>query len=200
MNYRRLEVVTDATESVISVADFKLAARVMTDTVEDTFIESIIRSAQVMVENHTGLSLAPRVLRMRASCWPAPGTGLVLWYPTVTEVTSVEYLDDAGDLQTLPVAYYDADIEGNLLPAISLAYTQTWPVLRHHPAPVRVNYKAGMPSASCPPPLRDAVRMIAQDLYENREAQIVSQYFGERSAIPNPMMNRLLFPYTIQRF
>lgn len=196
MNYRRLEVLVDSADSVLSIDDFKLGARLLTGNVEDTFISSIIRSAQAMVENHTGLCLSRKTLKMRASCWPGRN-GLMLMYPPAVEVTAVEYLDDAGTLQTLPAYYYDADLEGNLRPTLSLAYTQTWPVLRHHPAPVRVTYVAGYDVGGCPAPLVDAVRMIAQDLYENREAQIVSQYFGERSAIPNPIMSRLLSPYTL---
>lgn len=196
MNYRRLQILTDAADPVLSVAEFKLGARLLTGSVEDTFIAAIIKTAQLMVENHTGQCLTEKQLKLRASHWPGCG-GLVLMYPPVSEVVAVTYLDDAGLLQTLPTINYDSDVEGNMRPAISLAYSQTWPVLRHHPAPVMVEYKAGYASGQCPQPLVDAVRMIAQDLYENREAQIVSQYFGERSAIPNPMMTRLLAPYTL---
>lgn len=196
MNYRRLEVVTDNSPQVLSVDDFKLGARVLTGTVEDTFIQSLIRTAQLMVENHTGRSLNTKVLRLRASHWPHC-KGLVLMCPPVVSVESVQYLDDANVLQTLDPVNYDVDIAGNDRPAISLAYSQTWPVLRHHPAPVTINYTAGYAADACPAVLIDAVRMIAQDLYENREAQIVSQYFGERSAIPNPVMNRMLSAYTL---
>lgn len=196
VNYRRLSVVTDTAPPVLSLAEFKLGARVLTGTAEDTFITSVIKTAQVMVENHTGRSLGERALRMRASHWPGCG-GLVLMYPPVSEVTSIQYLDDSNVLQTLDPSYYDVDIDGNDRPAITLAYSFTWPVLRHHPAPVTVNYKSGYADGQCPSPLKDAIRMIAQDLYENRESQIVSQYFGERSAIPNPIMNRLLSAYTL---
>lgn len=196
MNYRRLEVLADAAAPVLSVAQFKLGARTMTSNVEDSLIEGLIKAAQVMVENHVGMALTAKTLKMRASHWPQ-GCGLVLMYPPVTAVTEIEYLDDNGDAQVLPSYVYDADIEGNLRPSISKAYTQVWPVLRQHPAPVRITYNTGYAEGACPQPLVEAVRMIAQDLYENREAQIVSQYFGERSAIPNPMMSRLLTPFVI---
>lgn len=197
MNYRRLQVVADAGDPVLSVDQFKLGARLLTGSVEDTFIAAIIKTAQLMVENHTGQCLTRKTLKLLASWWPGC-SGLVLMYPPATLVDSVKYLaDDDGLEHTLDPSVYDADLEGNMRPTISLAWTQTWPVLRRHPAPVRVQYQAGYASGQCPQPLVDAVRMIAQDLYENREAQIVSQYFGERSAIPNPMMTRLLSPYTL---
>lgn len=196
MNFRRLEVVVDATDLVVSVDEFKMGARVTSGSVEDAFIGGLLRSAQVMVENHVGMSLAPRTLRMRASHWPGC-QGLVMMYPPVVAVASVKYLDDAGVLQTLPTSNYDVDIDGNLRPTISLAWSQTWPILRRHPAPVQVEYTSGKAAANCPAPLKEAIRMIAQDLYENRESQITSQYFGERSVIENPSMRRMLMPYTL---
>lgn len=196
MNYRRLQVITDSADPVLSVAEFKLGARLLTGSTEDSFITSVVKTAQLMVENHTGQCLTVKKLKMFASTWPQCA-GLVLMYPPATSVEWVKYLADDGTEYTLAPSVYDADLDGNMRPTVSLAWTQTWPVLRRHPAPVRIQYQAGYAAGQCPQPLVDAVRMIAQDLYENREAQIVSQYFGERSAIPNPMMTRLLSPYTL---
>lgn len=200
MNYRRLEVLEDAAAAVLSVADFKTSARTFTGTVEDTFISGVIKAAQVMVENHTGLSLTVKKLRMKLSGWPCGRSSPALLYPPVVSVESIKYLDDANVEQTLDPVVYDLDVIGTMRPVFWRAYSQVWPVLRHHPTPVAIEYTAGYPDEECPRPLVEAVRMIAQDLYENREAQIVSQYFGERSAIPNPMMSRMLFPYTLVEF
>lgn len=118
-------------------------------------------------------------------------------YPPATEVVKVEYLaNDDGLLHTLAASTYVADIAGNLRPTLGLAYGQTWPSLWPHPAPVHVTYKAGYPAGLCPRPLIEGIRMIAQDLYENREDKITVM-IGERQVIPNQMMTRILAPYTL---
>lgn len=196
MNYRRVAVVEDVSSPVITATEFKLRARIDTGSEEDEVINQVILAAQIMVENHTGLSLVQRKLQMTLSRWPC-GYDTVLMYPYALSVEEVKYLDDAGDLQTLPSTVYDVDIVGNLRPTVSLSWGQTWPVIRHHPAPVQVLYTSGPNSAQVPPDLKSAVFMTAMDLFENREAQITSQYFGERSVIENPAMRRILAPRTL---
>lgn len=196
MNYRRLSVIEAVAPPIISPAQFKLRARIDTGAEEDEVIEQVIASAQVMVENHTGLALVARKLQMNLSHWPR-GLDTVFMYPYVSQVDSVTYLDDAGVSQTLDPSVYDVDLVGNLRPTISLSWGQTWPVIRRHPAPVQVRYTVGPPAQGVSPDLVSAIFMIAMDLFENREAQITSQYFGERSVIENPAMRRILRPHTI---
>lgn len=194
MNFRQLSVKTDASTWPVTLAEAKQHLRV-TSSAEDTLIEALIPTATVMVENYTNLGLAQRTLIMRCRDWPCEE--LVLWYPLVTSVVAVRYLDQEGVEQTLDPSVYQVDIEGSLRPSVSLGWTQTWPIIRpQHPSPVRVEYNSGY-GASIPTPLKQAILMMMADLYENRESQITSQYFGERSVIQNPTIARILTPYTI---
>lgn len=194
MNLRNLSVVLDAADNVITVSEFKLWSRVQSGTTEDVLIADLIKTAQTMVENHCGVALTEKTLRMTSQGWPV--RRLPLMFNPVTSIESVKYLDENGDQQTLSPSIYVADIVGAIRPTISRAWSQTWPVLYRHPSPVIVEYKCGHNDVNpVPRTLVQAVRMMASDLYENRESQITSQYFGERSVIENPTLSRILAPY-----
>ncbi len=201
MNFRQLRVVSDAEQWPLQAADLTAQGRLNGDDSTEE-IESLIQTGLVMVENHTGLSLAPRQLEMRMDHWPCDE--VVLWYPPIRSIEHIKYIDEDGDEQTLDASVYEVDVVGSFYPRIRRAFGQTWPVLKSYSmGRVRITYNAGYAPAgspgvwSVPKPLLYAARMMAMDLYENRESQITSQYFGERSVIQNPTMKRLLTPYTI---
>lgn len=193
MNFRQLKVVTDASAWPVSLVELKSHLR-KTESDEDTLLTALIPTATVMVENHTGRSLAARTLRMRFDHFPCRPSGITLWYPHVASISNVKYVDQNGVEQTLDPSIYDADIDGSIYPRVTLAWNQTWPVYRPMTGAIRIEYVTG---SAAPTPLKQAIMMMAADLYENRESQITSQYFGERSVIENPTMKRLLMPYTL---
>ena len=190
---RKLAVVTDASVWPVTVAEVKAHIRQSgsVGTEEDTQLSLMIAAATVMVENHCGLSMAARTLAMSLSDFPT--LPVTLWYPRVATISAFKYYDGDNVLQTLASTYYDAELAG-IRPSVSLSYGKTWPVSRSRPFPVVIEYTTAAMNTDV---LKMAILMIAADLYENRESQITSQYFGERSVIPNPSMSRMLNPYAV---
>jgi uncharacterized phiE125 gp8 family phage protein len=190
---KKLAVVTDATVWPVTVAEAKAHIRQSGSigSAEDAQLSLMIAAATVMVENHCGVSMAARTLAMSLSdfpTWPE-----VLWYPRVAAISAFKYYDGDNVLQTLATEYYDAELAG-IRPTVSLSYGKTWPVSRSRPFPVVIEYTTAALNTDV---LKMAVLMMAADLYENRESQITSQYFGERSVIPNPSIARMLNPYAV---
>lgn len=185
---RKLTVVTPASSWPITKGELKAQIRQSSSmgADEDDLLDLLIAAACTAVENHCGLSMAVRTLRM--SLTEFPSCPVVLWYPFVTAVTALEYYDGDNALQTVAPSYYDAELDG-LRPTVSLSWGSVWPVRRDRPYPVRITYTT---AESVDPTLKLAALMTAADYYENREAQITSQYFGERSVIQNPAVARML--------
>lgn len=190
---RKLAVSVDASVFPVTVDELKLHIRQSSSmgSVEDSMLQMMISAASVAVENDIGQSISARTLVMSLGDFPT--YPVVLWYPKVASVSSLEYYDGDNVLTVADPATYDLELAG-LRPTVSLSYGKTWPVARERPFPVKITY---VTAASTDPVLKLAVLMTAADFYENRESQIVSQYFGERSVIANPAISRMLNPYRI---
>lgn len=99
--------------------------------------------------------------------------------PPLASVSSITYVDTAGVTQTWDAALYQVHKpagptagRGKIRPA----YGVSWPVTRDQMDAVVVQFTAGYGTSgdAVPQPLRRAILMIAGDLYENREATIVT--------------------------
>jgi uncharacterized phiE125 gp8 family phage protein len=95
-------------------------------------------------------------------------------------IVSVLYVDTTGVTQTWdPTLYQVLAPQGPQAPRGRLqpAYGVPWPVTRDQLNAVTVTFTAGygLTGASVPQMLRRAILMIAGDLYENREATVVTE-------------------------
>ncbi len=91
--------------------------------------------------------------------------------PNLQSVTSVAYLDMAGDSQTLDTNVYDVDTTSK--PGeITLAYNQYWPSVRpqHHAITVIFVTGYGDDAGDVPAHIKSAIKLLCGHLYENREA------------------------------
>jgi uncharacterized phiE125 gp8 family phage protein len=85
----------------------------------------------------------------------------------VTAVESVEYLDAAGDLQTLDPGAYELDAAAD--PAVlQPVYNGTWPACRQTRQAVRITYTAGHAAAAVPKRMRLALLVALAWNYERR--------------------------------
>ena len=122
-----------------------------------------------------------------------------------------------GNLQTadLAVSYDEVDTDGNLATTtmtlttdylietngegcgfIVLPYGETWPSFTEWPVnPVKVSFKCGWTTAALVPyKIKAACKLIAADLYVNREAQIVSnQDYRENKTVMNLLFSKRLW-------
>jgi len=113
--------------------------------------------------------------------------------PPLQSVTSIKYLDTAGDEQTLDSAAYRVDIYSH--PArITPAYGYTWPALRDVINAITIEFVTGYGDevTDVPEDLRHAIRLLA------------AHYFDERSATSTEAPKtvpltyaRLLYPFRV---
>lgn len=134
---------------------------------EQGLIETLIGAARDLVERSTGRALVTQTLEARWDAWEPE---LLLPRSPLQSVTSVTYVDEAGVTQTLAGAAYRADT-ASLVPRITPAYGESWPVARAVTGAIAVRFVAGYGAAAAvPATLRAAVLLLVSHLYENRNA------------------------------
>lgn len=170
----------------LTLTDAKRQLRVE-HALDDEYIQGAIAAARSHIETVTHRQLITATWVLRLDEFP-DGEGIIkLPRPPLQSITSVQYVDTAGDSQTLDSSLYTADVysePGRLMPA----YGQTWPSTRAVPNAVTVTYVAGYGDAwsNIPAQLRAALALIVADLYEHREGQLEARFYD------NPTLARLL--------
>ena len=95
--------------------------------------------------------------------------------PPLQSVTSITYVDDAGDTQTLSSSLYQVDTKsqpGRIIPA----YGESWPTVRSNTLnAVTVNFVAGYGDdpEDVPAGLRHAVKFLCGHWFEQRETVVI---------------------------
>lgn len=90
--------------------------------------------------------------------------------PPCLSVTSISYVDGAGNPQTLAAGQYLVDVT-NVIGRIYPAYGVTWPTVRCQAKAITVRFVAGFGAGSgnVPEDLRQAARLQIAHYFENRE-------------------------------
>jgi uncharacterized phiE125 gp8 family phage protein len=140
----------------------------VSDSEEDVLIQAYIEAATAHLDGWSGIlgrALVTQTWRQDFASF-SPALPLPL-HPAQT-ITSVTYIDAAGDQQTVPAADYDlvADSMGG---SVMLKPGRAWPATGQALRPVSVTYVAGLPAAEVPAPIRSAILLMVGDLYANRE-------------------------------
>lgn len=189
---------TAATAQPVSLDEAKLHLRV-TDTAEDTLIQSLIDAATDEAENITRRALMPQKWKYTADRFPGTVYPHIQWpphgyqnlvsgvlpihsrevflrRPPITGVDSVQYVDETGALVTLDPSQYQvasaSDYSARVVPAFGL----TWPVTRLQPEAVQIVFSCGYAdAASVPGPIKAWIKLRIGALYENREEMVVGQ-------------------------
>jgi uncharacterized phiE125 gp8 family phage protein len=202
-----IEVVTAPAFEPVSRAEAKRWLRIGAAVTEhDPVIDLLIKAAREEAENRTFRAFITRTLRLTLPCWPADsvwGAKIVLPRPPLQSVTSIQYRDTNGALQTLAADQYDV-YEGYEPGCIVPAYGVSWPSLRLTPDSVQVNYTAGYapgsPSdeasnqESMPAALRLWMQAKLATLFEQREQIVMGLSVA---ALPSDFTDRLLDPLVV---
>jgi len=162
------------------------------DTDRDADIDAMIEAARTAIEENIGRALITSTWQLKLDEFPGGGADVMLPMPPLQSVTSITYTDVDGNSQTFAAAKYVVDTFAE--PArIALAADQTWPSTYGEINVVTVEFVAGFGDASSdvPAPIVSAVKMLAGDLLDNAEAQVMVQLKE------NPAIARLLEPYRI---
>lgn len=151
----------------VLVAEMRAMQRLDDDEAEEV-ISSILAAARGVAEAYLRRKLITQTV---AVTFDAFAPVLSLPVGPVQSIASVTYLDPQGVTQTLAANLYR--LLGARTPALVVpAYLATWPVTRAEAEAVTVQAVVGYGDAGAdvPPPIRQAIHMIAGHLWQNREA------------------------------
>lgn len=186
-----LTLITPPAAEPISLAEARAQCRIAADdTAEDSLLAVYIQAARETAEHELGRALISQTWELTLDAFPAGE--IKLGKPRVSAITSVQYIDAAGALQTMPSSDYvlDAATEpGWLLPADGI----TWPDTDDVVNAVVVRFVAGYgaTSASVPAGVRQWLLLTVGALYAQREAIDAT---GRVAALPSRFVDRLLDP------
>ena len=165
---------TEPAQEPIGLEEMKDWARI-DDADSDATLSGNIIAARRWVETLTHRALITQTFIYKISRFPGPITTVIeLPGGNTQTLTSIAYLDADGDSQTWASANYIADLVSQ--PGlVGLAYNIDWPSIREWDLPITITYSAGYGDdpGDVPEELRTAIKIIAAELYENREDSIV---------------------------
>ena len=152
------------------------------DTRHDSTLNGYLQAAREFVEDHCGRALMEQIITLYLDKFPG-GYGFDLAInlprPPLKSVTSVKYVDTAGNQQTLTVTDdYLAEAArlgswDNALPRVTLAWNKSWPATRVVINAVEVEYKVGVTDkADVPKGIKQALRLMVGHFFNNREHSI----------------------------
>lgn len=164
-----LKLITAPDELAVDLNDAKLHLRVDQST-EDSLISALIQSATSMAEQKTGRAIMPQTWELTLDSFP---DAFELTCIPVVSVSSVKYINTAGEQVTLDSALYALDTADDFSPArIIPAYGATWPATCEQANAVTVRYVAGY--AEVPEAIRTWIKLMTGSMYVNRESESIS--------------------------
>lgn len=146
---------------------------------EDALISALIRAAREWTENYLARTLIESQWEMTLDAFPC---GLIeIPFGPVTEIGAVEYVDldgvdslaDEGDI-------WQADL--GMVPARLVPVNgQSWPATKAQLNAVKITYTAGYgeTGTSVPEPIRQAMKLLIGDWYENRGQSVIGTLVEE---------------------
>jgi uncharacterized phiE125 gp8 family phage protein len=188
----QIKLITDVITELVSITELKTQLRIDASD-EDAYLPGLITAAREYCENFTGRTIGTKTLEGILDDFPCEG--IYLFDSPVQSITSIKYIDSDGTENTWNSIYYVSNLD--IIPErIYPAYGQSWPAYTPYPTgSVRITYQAGHTSSNLPEAIKQAILLVAGDLYENREAT------SEKRAYELPFSVRaLLMPYKIRWF
>lgn len=173
-------VVTAPVAEPLSVAEFKLAARV-TNTAEDTLISDIIiPAARRRYETDTRRQVVTATydyfLDDFTTAKKGDGSCIEIPKPPLASITSVKYFDTDGVEQTFDSSKYLVS-SGKVPGVIAPVSGEQWPETQStRPLErVTIRFVAGVDVSAVDPVDKQAMSLLALHWFENREAVVVDQ-------------------------
>lgn len=172
-NYQRYKKTVDAGSELVSVAELK--AQLLIDSGfsdDDLVLSSYSTAARQMAEDFCGISFINSTWIETMDYFPA-SPEIWLSVGNVREVSSIQYTDTDGNLQTWDSRNYIVDNNG-LKTRITPAYNTNFPNTRHTTNGVVITYICGYgpQSTDVPAVIAQAVKLIAANFYQFREDRV----------------------------
>lgn len=152
-----------ASSEPVSLAQARTQCRIDSSQTEfDDDLNRFIASARAHVEKRLNSRLATQTVTLLCDGFEDFAR---LPEGPVQSITSIAYVDTAGDSQTLATSVYEARIEG-IEAAIVLKYGQTWPSIR---LGSRITVTAVVGYASLPADIQHALLLFISRSFQSRE-------------------------------
>jgi uncharacterized phiE125 gp8 family phage protein len=165
-------------------------------TAEDDLLEEILSAAREHVEDITRRALLTQTWDYYLDEWPATDF-IKLPFGNLASVTSVSWKDTDGTETTLTVTTdYLVETNGEQCGRIVLPYGCTWPSGTLYPSnPIKIRFICGWTAAAnIPHKIKAACKLIAADLYENREGQtLATMNYQENKTVQRLLASARLF-------
>lgn len=187
-----LTLITGPTVDPVTLSEAKAQCK-LTAADEDGLVAGYLIAARTHCEDFTSRVFITQTWEMKLDAnWPtvfdrptvSPRTRITLPNPPAQSVTSIQYVDTLGVLQTLAPSQY-AFSKGDIFGFIEPAYGASWPPVRNQLETITVRYVAGYGSnpGDLPEPIRQAILFLVGHYAENREA-VVSDIRGIPVELP----------------
>lgn len=164
-------IVTGSADPV-TTSELKSHLRIDLDD-EDTDLGYYITTARQIFEDKTKIQLGYRTMYLYVDYWQS-----FYWLPRhpLASVTSIAYLDTAGDSQTVSSSLYTVDTK-HKPGLVTFKEAFTYPSLCEDCANrITVTYVAGYATSSLvPEQWKTAIKLLAGHFYNNRETAIEKQ-------------------------
>lgn len=195
--YLLLATISDNTTTSYTdnIADASLGAGApSSNTTDDPYITSLIKSARERVETETGRKMCTQQWDHFLPCFPSGCRPIEVPFPPIQTIDSIQYYDTNGTLQTLSSATYIVD-KTDAYCYITLATDASWPTTQDRAQAVKINFTTGYGAASAVPEgLKSAIRLALLDIYVSPNpagAQVTS--------FPSEVYERIIAPYRVPR-
>ena len=177
-----LETTSGPAIEPITTAEAKSHLRVLHSS-EDTLIAGLVQEAREWFESYTWRRLVDRTMVYRLDGFPRWRGGranLEIPAGPLKSVTSIQYVDTAGDTQTLAASKYDVDTK-SLPPRIQPAWGETWPDTRPIVNAVTITMEVGYGTSDSSPAdtsvipagMKEAIKLYLASRYDIRGDIIV---------------------------
>ncbi len=159
-----------ATADPVTLDEAKRHAQIYIEDHND-YVRSLITAATEFAESWTNRSIMPVTWRLDLDGFPSSSEPIELPRPPLRAITSITYVDTAGDSQTWAAANYTVTVGGEgefgrVVPAYSIAY----PVTRAHVDVVSITYTAGFATIALVPELTKwNIKVLIAHWFEARE-------------------------------
>lgn len=160
-------------------------------TDEDELLVSYLIASRSWCEEYCRRSFITQTIQLRRPRFSSP---MDLPRGPVQSVTSVKYQDQDDVQQTLSTDVYEF-VDDPVMARVGIRWNQNWPITALVELPVLITYVAGYGStaASVPVPIRQAIKMMAAQMYEFREPLVA----GTTVATVPMAVEALLGPYRV---
>lgn len=159
------EVATDVTSEPLALDDVRRQVRADADEIDDAVLTRLIGAARRFVEGYCGVRIAERTVTLRCDGFADFDK---LPVAPVQALTSIAYVDVAGDDQMLDSAIYELRAD-QLTVSIALAYGQRWPMIQ---LGSRVTLVMDVGFETPPEDLVHAMMLLIGHWFTNREAVV----------------------------